>query len=57
MYLLSLDQQILVHPYDNRGMDVVGKNHELLATLYEQFRRYLLDYDRQIMDSTFETRV
>jgi hypothetical protein len=54
VYLLSLEQQVLVHPYDDRGMDVVGKNHELLAKLYGRYGRYLLDYDRPMMDATFK---
>lgn len=54
VYLLSQEQQVLVHPYDDRGMDVVGKNHELLAKLYKRYGSYLLDYDRQIMERTFE---
>ncbi len=54
VYLLSLKQQVLVHPYDDRGMDVVGSNHELLARLYARFGSYLLDYDRKIMEATFE---
>lgn len=54
VYLLSLEEKVLVHPYDDRGMDVVGKNHELLARLYGRYGRYLLDYDRPTMEATFE---
>jgi len=54
VYLLSLEKRVLVHPYDDRGMDVVGKNHNLLAELYARHGRYLIDYDRPIMEETFE---
>lgn len=46
---------ILVHPYDDRGMDVIGPNHALLAELYSRFRGYLLDYDRERMAGFFAT--
>ncbi len=54
VYLLSLKQQVLVHPYDDRGMDAVGSNHALIARLYARFGGYLLDYDRKIMEATFK---
>ncbi|WDU64802.1 DUF3885 domain-containing protein [Pseudomonas poae] len=52
-YLFNLDKSILVLPYDDRGMDVVGPNKELLSALYRAHQAYLLDYDRPIMDHTF----
>ncbi|MHC8338757.1 DUF3885 domain-containing protein [Pseudomonas sp. HLT2-19-2] len=39
--------------YDDRGMDVVGPNKDLLSQLYRQHHTYLLDYDRHTMDTTF----
>ncbi|QDT92752.1 DUF3885 domain-containing protein [Gimesia algae] len=54
-YLFCLDKQIMILPYDDRGMDVVGSNHQLLKTLYHRFDNWLLDYDRQQMNSTFRT--
>ncbi len=54
VYLMSLPQRVFVHPYDDRGMDVVGNNHPLLARLYAKYGSYLLDYDRKIMAASFE---
>ena len=42
-----------MHPYDDRGMDVIGPNHALLADLYHRFNERLLDYDRARMDGFF----
>lgn len=53
IYLMDLERGILVHPYDDRGMDVVGPNQELLFDLYGRFNLMLLDYDRPTMDATF----
>jgi hypothetical protein len=53
LYLADPGRGILVHPYDDRGMDVVGPNHALLAELYHRFNDRLLDYDRARMDAFF----
>jgi hypothetical protein len=55
IYLFNLDNRIMVWPYDDRGMDMVGPNKELLKELYVQFNDYLLDYDRDAMDAVFAT--
>ena len=54
IYLMSLPNRVLVHPYDDRGMDVVGSNHALLARLYAKYGSNLLEYDREIMAATFQ---
>jgi len=51
--LIDLDKAVLVHPYDDRGMDVVGPNHALLSELYSKFNVELLEYDRHTMAATF----
>jgi len=53
VYLFDLETGLLVWPYDDRGMDVVGPNRKKLATLYHKYSSYLLDYDRAKMDETF----
>jgi len=53
VYLFNLKSRIMVFPYDDRGMDVVGPNHDFLASLYRKHADYLLDYDRVAMDQTF----
>lgn len=53
VYLFNLPKQVMVFPYDDRGMDVVGPNAPLLSQLYKRHNQYLLDYDRSAMDATF----
>lgn len=53
LYLADLQRGILAHPYDDRGMDVIGPNHTLLRELYTRFDAYLLDYDRERMAGYF----
>ena len=53
IYLFNLDKEIMVFPYDDRGMDMVGPNKPFLKTQYDQFGHYLLGYDREAMDAGF----
>jgi hypothetical protein len=53
VYLADLERGVLAHPYDDRGMDVIGPNQALLRDLYTRFNAYLLDHDRPRMDADF----
>ncbi len=53
IYFFSPKLQILAHPYDDRGMDIIGKNYDLKQKLFNNFNNYLLDYDREVMNKYF----
>lgn len=52
LHLFDFDLQILFHPYDDRGMDIIG-NKNLTKQIHEKFNGWLLDYDRIVMDNYF----
>lgn len=56
IYLFNMDARIMVWPYDDRGMDVVGPNHERLEYLFHEYHRYLFEYDLEAMMETFAPR-
>jgi Domain of unknown function (DUF3885) len=56
LYLADPARGIVLHPYDDRGMDVASANGALLAEMYVRFGAYLLDYDRARMDGFFAAR-
>ena len=56
LYLFNLQNRLMVWPYDDRGMDVVGPNHEALAGLYAKHSKWLLEHDRAVMDAVFGSR-
>lgn len=53
IYLFHLERRVMVWPYDDRGMDVVGPNREFLAQLYRRHHRHLLNHDRMAMEKSF----
>ncbi len=55
LYLFDFETDILVHPYDDRGMDIIGSNRNLLKRTYDEFNEWLLECDRQQMMADFET--
>jgi Domain of unknown function (DUF3885) len=52
-YLFNIQDRVMVFPYDDRGMDVVGPNRQLLAKLYSSHRQHLLSHDLPVMQATF----
>lgn len=50
IYVFSLESGVLVNPYDDRGMDIISPNRQLLNRLYHKYNSWLLDYDRKAMD-------
>ncbi len=53
VYLLNPNEGIVVHIYDDRGMDVISRHTSALAGLYERHNNFLLDYDMEAMRRTF----
>lgn len=54
VYLLNSHKGIVCHPYDDRGMDVIGRQKSALAELYRRHGNLLLDYDLEVMHETFK---
>lgn len=53
VYILSPELGILVHPFDDRGMDIIGPNRAKLTEIYDRHRSWLLSYDLEAMDKSF----
>lgn len=53
IYLVNTAGAIIVHPYDDRGMDVICRKPSVLDALYKKHSHWLLDYDREAMEQTF----
>ena len=53
VFFFDTTRHLLFHPYDDRGVDVVGKTTEDIRYLYEECKNWLLDYDMERMQATF----
>jgi len=52
-YFIDFDRQIIAHPYDDRGMDIVAMNKQTLSWLYRDYYHWLLEYDLKVMQEKF----
>ncbi len=55
IYIVDFEKNIALHPYDDRGMDVVSMDKEYLSDLYETHKSWLLEYDISRMRAVFES--
>lgn len=51
--LVDLERGVVVHAYDDRGLDVTALGPTAISDLYRRFDSWLLDYDRPRMASAF----
>lgn len=54
VYFIEPIRNIVYHIYDNRGLDVVSSNKESIFYLYRDFNPWILNYDKEQMDKTFD---
>ena len=54
IFFFDTNRHLLFHPYDDRGVDIVGKSANDIRFLYNDCQNWLLDYDIDRMKNTFE---
>lgn len=55
-FLLDPTTSVMLHVYDDRGMDVIADDPAKLHDLHVEFADWLLDYDRERMTNLFWLR-
>jgi hypothetical protein len=50
VYFLNPATDVIVHMYDDRGLDVIAASREPLIPLYRTFNDWILDFDRARID-------
>lgn len=53
VFLIHPKEHILYHLYDDRGLDVIAKDKETLRPIYGVYKDWILEYDREEIDSLF----
>ncbi len=52
-WLIDFDTMIVLHVYDDRGMDVRALDRDSIAPLYQEFGAWLLEPERSRMAAVF----
>lgn len=53
IWLIDLNSEMMLHIYDDRGLDVMALNTKDLQPIHDRFDDWLLDYDRERMSKLF----
>ena len=56
LYVFDAVQRVLMHPYDDRGMDILGPNRERMSEIYLKYYDWLLDYNIVEMRERYGTK-
>lgn len=55
VYFINVTRHLIYNNYDDRGLDVIASNVEVLRPLYEKYNEWILDYDRERIDKIFQS--
>jgi hypothetical protein len=54
IYFLNIDKRLIFNMYDDRGLDIIAADKEILRPIYEKHNDWILVYDRERIDKQFE---
>lgn len=55
VYFINITTGTIFHIYDDRGCDVISESSSALRPLFDRFNDWILDYDRERINSVFLT--
>jgi len=53
IYLFDVENHVMLHLYDDRGLDIVAYDKDTLIPTYKRLNTWILDYDRKQIDKIF----
>ncbi|AUH49628.1 hypothetical protein CXB49_01645 [Chromobacterium sp. ATCC 53434] len=56
LHIFSLESEVFAHPYDERGIDIIGKKSKL-KSIFDKMHHLLIDYDMDKMEKSFRSGV
>jgi hypothetical protein len=54
IYFIHIKDEIIFNMYDDRGLDIICTNKETIESYYENYNKWLLEYDRIKMEGIFK---
>jgi hypothetical protein len=54
IYFVNIDKKLIFHMYDDRGLDIISADKEILRPIYKKHNDWILDYDREQIEKQFE---
>lgn len=53
IFLFDIENHVILHLYDDRGLDIVAYDKNTLTPIYNKLNTWILDYDRKQIDKIF----
>ena len=53
VYLFDIENHVMLHLYDDCGLDIVAHDKNTLMPLYQDLNAWILDYEREQIDERF----
>lgn len=53
IFFLNIERKLIFHMYDDRGLDIIANDVEQLRPIYNEYNNWLLDVNREKIDSLF----
>jgi hypothetical protein len=57
VFFVNSTRNIILNMYDDRGLDIIANKKETLESIYKEYNEWILDYDREKIDSIFKPTV
>ena len=54
IFFINIDKKFIFNMYDDRGLDIIAADKEILRPIYEKHNDWILDYDRERINKQFE---
>ena len=55
LYFIDPEKHVILHMYDDRGMDVIAADLAALRRIYSTLNGWILDYNRKQIDDIFQS--
>lgn len=53
VFFINIKKETIFHVYDDRGCDLLATSPETIRDIYDKYNDWILDYDRNGIDSVF----
>lgn len=54
VYFVNIDKKHIFHMYDDRGLDLISADKEMLKAIYKKHNDWILEYNRKQIEKKFE---
>jgi len=53
IYLLNLNKKVIFNMYDDRGLDIIGADKEIIHSIFKKHNEWILEFDRERIEKQF----